>query len=359
LRDKYPVRDLLLTDSGTSALRLAIESIVCSTGGRVALPAYCCYDVATAAVGASAPVVLYDIDPTTLAPDPNSLRRAVQSGATAIVTAHLFGIPVPPNLVEPMIGTGDAQVIEDAAQGSGGDWAGRPLGSFGPLAILSFGRGKGMTGGSGGALLANTEQGAELLTGVRRELAGGDRGWSGLARCFGQWLLGRPGLYGLPRSFPALRLGETDYHAPWEPRSLAASASGLLTRTLSLSEREAERRRATATRLQRRLEHAIAQGRVKQIRVADQALPGYLRIPVLVPSSLRTELLSEEARKLGVMPGYPRPLHDLEALQPLLEETGVSFPGAEYLAAHLFTLPTHSLLQERDLGMLAGLLKNR
>ena len=45
-------------------------------------------------------------------------------------------------------------VVEDAAQGLGATWRGRPLGSFGDVSVLSFGRGKGWTGGVGGALLA-------------------------------------------------------------------------------------------------------------------------------------------------------------------------------------------------------------
>ncbi len=35
--------------------------------------------------------------------------------------------------------------------------AGRPAGAHGALGVLSFGRGKGVTGGKGGALLVNDE----------------------------------------------------------------------------------------------------------------------------------------------------------------------------------------------------------
>ena len=63
LRSRYGATDVLLTDSGTSALRLAIGGALRGVESRpAALPGYCCYDVATAAVGAGAQVILYDLD---------------------------------------------------------------------------------------------------------------------------------------------------------------------------------------------------------------------------------------------------------------------------------------------------------
>ena len=66
-------RELLLTDSGTSALALALQRAARERPGPAALPAFCCYDIATAADVAGVPFVLYDVDPETLGPDPASL----------------------------------------------------------------------------------------------------------------------------------------------------------------------------------------------------------------------------------------------------------------------------------------------
>ena len=147
-------QDDLLTDSGTSALTLAIQL---SAGGKpvVAMPAYACYDLATAADGANADVVLYDVNPRTLAPEPASLARALARRPTAVVAVHLYGIPVNMSAWEAAADSNGALLIEDAAQAIGANLGGKPLGGFGPLAVLSFGRGKGLSGGSGGALLAN------------------------------------------------------------------------------------------------------------------------------------------------------------------------------------------------------------
>jgi dTDP-4-amino-4,6-dideoxygalactose transaminase len=154
LRKRYRCHDALLTDSGTSALILALRRI--APQGIVALPAYGCIDLTTAALGAGVRVRLYDIDPVTLSPDLDSVRAALRRGVDAIVVTHLYGYPADMFGVASLAAEAGVPVIEDAAQGAGGTLRGSLLGSIGDVSVLSFGRGKGMTGGSGGALLVRT-----------------------------------------------------------------------------------------------------------------------------------------------------------------------------------------------------------
>src|SRR5207237_8893759 len=141
-----------LTGSGTTALTAALIGVLKDRPGAVALPAYGCYDLATAADGANAPVLLYDLDPHTLAPDLPQLRDALRQGASAVVVVHFYGHPVDLGEVKRLAAERGALVIEDAAQAAGAKLDGRPVGTQSSLAVLSFGRGKGLTGGSGGAL---------------------------------------------------------------------------------------------------------------------------------------------------------------------------------------------------------------
>ena len=78
-------------DSGTSALTMALRSL--GRAPTVALPAYGCFDLATAAIGAGAKVRLYDLDPATLGPLDSSLSEAIEAGIDGLVLAHLYGIP--------------------------------------------------------------------------------------------------------------------------------------------------------------------------------------------------------------------------------------------------------------------------
>ncbi|MFL5506042.1 MAG: DegT/DnrJ/EryC1/StrS family aminotransferase, partial [Gemmatimonadales bacterium] len=283
VRAEYGPRDLLLLDSGTSALMLAMRAVrrEAEAAGRaplVALPAYGCFDLATAAVGADVRVVLYDLDPATLGPDWPSLERALAHRPAAVVVAHLYGVPVDVARVARLAATIDAVVIDDAAQGVGASIAGRPLGSFGSLGILSFGRGKGRTGGGGGALLANDARGADLLARVRGEVAAPERGLRAALMLKTQWLLGRPSLYWIPASLPFLGLGETPYRAPHPALSMAAASLGALAAAWDDSMREIARRREAAAAWRRA--NALQEWSLPESD-AKGAVRGELRLPAL------------------------------------------------------------------------------
>ena len=344
IRAQYAPSDLLLTDSGTSALNLALTASARSAESRgsqplAALPAYGCYDLATAADAAGVRVVLYDLDPDTLGPNWASLERVVAGGATSVVVAHLYGVPVDVRRVR-SICRGRADLIEDAAQAAGAVVEGRPAGGIGSLSVLSFGRGKGRTGGGGGALLANDSAGAALLATVREFPGPAPRGGRQLIALVAQWLLARPWVYGIPASLPFLGLGETVYHAPWSPEECPAEWAAVLAADWSSADQEVEIRSTNAERLARR---ARGNASLTVPRLEGGAIASYLRFPVVVSEAARVEARS--LRSLGVMPGYPAALPDLAGFGERCVATGDSYAGARLLARRLVTLPVHSRLR--------------
>lgn len=346
LGELYQPKGVLLTDSGTTALHLALRLGVAERPGPVALPAYCCYDVATAADAARTDFILYDLDPATLGPDWTSLRRAFDQGARVVVAVHLYGIPVDLSAIHALAGEPGVLIVEDAAQAAGARLGCMPAGSVGQYAILSFGRGKGITGGRGGALLANTVEAAERLAVAASMIGGQSSGGRDLAILAGQWVLGRPSLYGLPLRMPFLRLGETIYRAPEPPRAPSNAALGTLTRTLTLASAEAERRRSNAGRI---LAQIGDQPGIATPRPPVSAVPGFLRLPVVVDATIAPALRSGLARQLGVWPGYPQSLADLPGFGSRRLDAAQQPSGARLLADQLFTLPTHSLLDKASL----------
>lgn len=349
------VSEALLTDSGTSALAVALSLGAKGSKLPVALPAYGCYDMATAVRAAEVRVRLYDLDPATLGPDMGSLRRTVDEGVWAIVVAHLYGIPVAMNEVLELADEAGVMVIEDAAQGFGASYAGRRLGTLGPVGVLSFGRGKGITGGGGGALLWNARSGGSSRPGAVTSGAEGERepelgrGPVGLREVLALavlWALGRPGLYRVAASLPFLHLGETVYREPRRPRDMAGPSAAALLGSWASSMSEAETRRRNAAILERHLRSGVRA--VKPVVPPAGAEPGYLRFPLIVPRECRNFLLSGTGRSLGIMPGYPRVLAHLPGFGEQIEGRASSWSGAETLAHGLCTLPTHSWLTEQD-----------
>jgi dTDP-4-amino-4,6-dideoxygalactose transaminase len=328
----------VLTDSGTSALVLALR-LAAGRKKVVAYPGYACVDLAAAARFARVRVRLYDLDPHTLSPDLDSLQATVARGVDAIVVAHLYGFPADMAGVIEIAKRHELPVIEDAAQGAGGTLHGTRLGSFGTFSILSFGRGKGTTGGHGGALLCHDAAFGQVSTHMGRQLGPPPRGWRDLAAAGAQWALGRPSLYGIPSAIPGLRLGEMVYHPAHEPRALSAAAASLVRRALAASARDVAIRRRNAAAL------TIAAGEggdIRAVQVIEGGESGYLRFPVLDAGA------RGERPDLGILRGYPRTLSEQEELRPFLMDGEPDTPGAMELRRTLFTVPTHARVTRPD-----------
>src|SRR5439155_325596 len=139
---RYP-RDAVARAPGVSGRRGSMEAAA---------------DVRDESVGPAAreapPVRQPPVHPPLPSPELDSLTAALTAGARLVVVTSLYGVPVQWRAVLECAAAVGAAVIEDAAQGFGASWLGRPLGSLGAVSVLSFGRGKGWTGGRGGALLA-------------------------------------------------------------------------------------------------------------------------------------------------------------------------------------------------------------
>jgi len=345
---------VVLTGSGTQALGLAIALAVRARSvGRVALPAYTCWDVGTAVQSAGATASYFDIDPDDLTPDLESFESALRGGVAAAVVSPLYGYPVSWDEIRKLCGAHGCVLIEDAAQGHGMSWHGRPVGSLGDLSMVSFGRGKGWTGGGGGALLKRPDR-LRSDGHVDPLLTAGPRGrltWTGLA--FAQALLGRPSLYGLPASLPGAGVGETSYHPPRDAMTMLPPTAALVLRMESRADEEADVRRRIGSLLLQRLKPA------SQVHAIQPSLPGagFLRLAVRIPDASRS--WERSVRRLGVARGYPLALPDVPELTAMSvgpTEGATDLPGARTLARELFTLPTHSLLREDDLDRIVAAL---
>jgi hypothetical protein len=343
LQQRYGCIDGLLTDSGTSALILALRKVV-PTGGTVAYPAYACVDLASAALGAGVHVRLYDVDPDTLSPNLDSVRAVIRRGVDSIVVAHLYGYPADMIGVRTLAAEQGIPVIEDAAQAAGGTLHGEPLGGFGDIAILSFGRGKGTTGGSGGAILVRTPTLADWTRNVRTELRVGSRGTNEVLSLAAQRVLSHPNLYALPASLPSLKLGEMVYHPPRQPRGMSGASAAILRWTLQLEKRDVSERRARATDLLSRVREIPG---VVAVRPISRGESGYLRFALIDKVGTRTPRAD-----LGALRGYPMTLDEHPQLHPLLLSGERAGKGSRLLRDNLFTAPTHSHVGRSDLASL-------
>lgn len=361
LRRRFDAGSVILTGSGTHALQLVLQRL--PSGGlqevTVALPGYSCYDLVSAAVGASVRVRFYDIEPVSLTPDVDSLRAALREGVSAVVVGNLYGYPLNWTALRSECEAAGVPLIEDAAQGIGTITDEGPGGTLGDATVLSFGRGKGWTGGGGGALLLRgsagdwiSGSGISSVSDGRLDQASRFRGARSLAVTAAAWMLGRPGLYRIPTSIPGLGLGETHYREPTPPTDISSFSAGLARRTADDAREVVGVRRRRAERLAAGIRGS--EGTRDRLRICEPVggadAAAFLRLPLVADDFERARRILRAGPDLGFAAGYPRPLHRLPQAKALLararrphdrQEAVPTLHGSERLAACIVTLPTH------------------
>lgn len=147
------VRHSLATNSGTSALHLALLALGLGEGDEVIAPSYVCTAVLNAINYTGASVKLVDIKTDDFNLNADDVKEKIGQRTKAIVLPHMFGAPAD---IDEILGFG-IPVVEDCAQSIGATYKGRKVGSFGHLAIFSFYATKMMATGEGGMLATNSD----------------------------------------------------------------------------------------------------------------------------------------------------------------------------------------------------------
>ncbi len=156
----------LLTHSCTAALEMAAILSNIAPGDEVIIPSYTFVSTANAFALRGAVPVFVDIRSDTLNLDERIVEAAISDRTRAIVPVHYAGVGCEMDSIVDIARRRGLMVIEDAAQGIMSRYRGKPLGSFGSLAALSFHETKNIISGEGGALLVNDpalEERAEII----------------------------------------------------------------------------------------------------------------------------------------------------------------------------------------------------
>jgi dTDP-4-amino-4,6-dideoxygalactose transaminase len=149
------VRKALLTTSCTHALEMAALLLDIQRGDEVIIPSFTFVSTANAFVLRGARPVFADIRRDTLNLDESQVDALITPRTRAIVPVHYGGVGCEMDAILETASRHNIAVVEDNAHGLFGGYKGKPLGSFGSLATLSFHETKNFSCGEGGALLIN------------------------------------------------------------------------------------------------------------------------------------------------------------------------------------------------------------
>jgi dTDP-4-amino-4,6-dideoxygalactose transaminase len=332
---------ILLTDSGAAALYVALRGLHALNPQRrgVAVPAWCCPSVPQTVLQAGLEPVLVDLDPTTFGYDSASLAQAKAHGLLAVVLVHFFGLSQP----APEGNWEGTAFIRDCAQ----DFDHRADPEDGMACFYSFGRGKALNAGHGGALCLPQDG---LLANACR------RAWENLPESKVNPMpkalvinaLSHPRIFWALAGLPFLGIGSCVWKAPLAFARISPRFDRLGTACLeAYRQRRDFFRRLTAR--YRALVWACDGERLQSPGSGSPHAELPTRFPILVRDRELRESLFRKAnlRFGGVTRMYPAPLQQIEGAPPGLAH-GTDYPGAREVANGILTLPVTAELIGRE-----------
>ncbi|MFC3200368.1 DegT/DnrJ/EryC1/StrS family aminotransferase [Alteromonas oceani] len=177
------VKHAITCANGTDALQLALMAMGIGPGDAVIVPTFTFFASAEAVAFVGSTPVFADVDPRTFNLDCEKLAttiRQVEASSSlklkAIMAVDLFGQPAAYEHIQSIASAHNLLVIEDAAQGVGGERQGKRAGSFGDIATTSFFPAKPLgCYGDGGAVFTNNDDYAALVKSLRVHGKGADK----------------------------------------------------------------------------------------------------------------------------------------------------------------------------------------
>jgi dTDP-4-amino-4,6-dideoxygalactose transaminase len=142
-------------ESGTAALKIALEALGIGAGDEVVMPAntYIASALSVSAVGAT-PVFVDMRDDYLI--DDGAIEAAITPRTKALMPVHLYGQVIPMQPILDVARRHGLRVVEDASQAHGAKWQGRRAGSIGDIGCFSFYPGKNLgCYGDGGAVVTD------------------------------------------------------------------------------------------------------------------------------------------------------------------------------------------------------------
>ena len=183
LAEYVGVKHAIACANGTDALTLCMMVLDIKKGDAVFCPTFTFFATAEAIAFANAVPVFVDSDEATFNICPIDLEKRIQKiiaegklTPKAIIAVDLFGLPANYPELEKIAKKYNLKIIEDAAQGFGGEINGKRAGGFGDIATTSFFPAKPLgCYGDGGAIFTNNNEYADLLRSYRVHGKGKDK----------------------------------------------------------------------------------------------------------------------------------------------------------------------------------------
>ena len=301
--------------SGTDALVLSLLALGVEPGDAVVVPSLTFAATANAVALIGAIPVFVDVLPDTFNLDPADLDSttewASRSGlrCRAVIAVDLYGQPADVTAIASVAARHGLEVLADAAQSLGGEWAGQKVGTLTRLTATSFFPTKPLgCYGDGGAIFTNDADLADKLRSLR--------------------------VHGQGRSkYHNIRVGTN--------ARLDTIQAAVLIEKLAIFDEELERRNGLADKYGGSLPPSVITPTVD-----PRARSAWAQYTVRVQ---RRDEVSASLNEDGIPTAvyYPTPLHEQEAFSAFPRSPG-GLPVSQQMAKEVLSLPLHPYLRAED-----------
>lgn len=145
-------RNAIALNNCTAALHLALAALGVGPGQEILVADYSFPATGHAVLYCGASPVFVDVRADTGTIDPELIEDLITPKTRGILAVDTLGVPADWDPIEEIARRNSLFLVEDAACAAGGEYRGRPCGSFGDIAVFSLHARKGITCGEGGVL---------------------------------------------------------------------------------------------------------------------------------------------------------------------------------------------------------------
>jgi len=328
--------------SGTDALLMTLVAEKMGPGDAVFTSPFTFIATAEVISLLGATPVFVDIDPKTFNLDPDKLALAIKSLKSndsshhalpltpnasrltprGIISVDLFGLPCDYDSINAIAKEHGLFVIEDAAQGLGGEYKGRKAGALADVGCTSFFPAKPLGAyGDGGAVFTDSDEMADKLESIRVHGQGEDK-------------------------YNNVRIGLN--------ARLDTLQAAILNAKLDIFPQEIDLRQDVAQRYTELLS-PYAMLHAPCVPEGYKSVRAQYSILAKIPESRAH--LQESLKKAGIPTAvyYPKPLHLQTAFAGLGYKEG-DFPISEDISNRIFSLPMHPYLKENEVERICAVI---
>ena len=322
------VKHCISCSNGTDAMTIPLMAMEIGKGDAVFTTAFTFFATAEVIALRGAVPVFVDIDPDTFNIDPDALEIQIQRiiaegklNAKAVIAVDLFGLPADYFRLRNVTKKYGLTLIEDGAQGFGGEIIGKKACSFGDIATTSFFPAKPLgCYGDGGAIFLNDDEMAQKCESIRVHGKGSEK-------------------------YDNVRIGLN--------ARLDTIQAAILSCKLDIFPSEIESRQRVAQKYTELLNDIV-----KTPVIPKGFLSAYAQYTVMLPEDARRDQIMAKMKEKGIptFVYYPKPMHLQGAFSALGYKQG-DFPHAEAACERVLSLPMHPYLEDEEIEKIATALR--